>query len=234
MEKEAFEILKNIEDTWWHFGRKEAVHQALLKVGLKHETTVLDAGAGYGGMISLLSQYGTVDGTEPETEAALICKERGYSKFFNSEVEAVQQKRTYGLIGAFDVIEHVEDDKTFVKNLCALTKEGGLLVATVPAFQFLWGEHDVKHKHFRRHTVGSMRLLLEQSGYAVVYARYWNVFLFPVALLTRLMGKSGESGLHPHVFISRILSAVVWFEARLIRYIFIPFGLSVVIVGKKK
>jgi len=234
MEKEAFVILKNIEDTWWHYGRKQAVLSGLSSVNAQKGIKVLDVGAGFGGMFSLLSKYGAVDATEPETEAALACKERGYAQFFHSEEEALSLNQSYDLIGAFDVIEHVDDDATFVANLSKLTNQEGLLVATVPAFQWLWSEHDVHHMHFRRHTVKSMHRLLSNAGYDIVYARYWNVFLFPVVLLTRLLGKSGESGLHPHPLVTKVLKLLLWVEARVVRFVPIPFGLSVVIVGRKK
>lgn len=234
MEKDAFVILKNIEDTWWHYGRRQAVKEALTVAGVKKQNRVLDAGAGYGGMFGLLSLYGEVDASEPEHEALMVCKERGYKETFISEKDALVQNKQYDLIGAFDVIEHVDDDATFVSNLSTLTNKSGLLVATVPAFQFLWSEHDVHHMHFRRHTIASMKRLFEGAGYDIEYARYWNVFLFPVALVSRLLGKSGESGLHPHPFITSILKGVLWFESKVIRYIPIPFGLSVVIVGRKK
>lgn len=234
MNKEAFEILRALEDTWWHYGRKEAVRQALRKAGVGKNIRVLDVGAGYGGMISVLSSYGTVDGTEPEPEAALVCKERGYSEFFSSEIEALEKKKIYDLIGAFDVIEHVNDDTTFVSHLSQLTTKDGHLVATVPAFMFLWGVHDVTHMHYRRHTIATMKKLLEEAGYEVSYARYWNCFLFPAAVCMRLFGKTGESSLSPHPVVESILKSMVWAEARVVRFLPIPFGLSVVIVGKKK
>lgn len=233
MEKEAFTILKNIEDTWWHYGRSLAAKQALTAAGASTNSLVLDAGAGYGGMHGLLSQYGAVDATEPDNEALLVCTERGYHGTFVSETEALEQGKTYGLIGAFDVIEHVNNDAEFVSHLYKLSAKDGLLVATVPAFQWLWSEHDVHHMHFRRHTVVSMKKLLKDAGYDIVYTRYWNVFLFPVAVLTRLLGRSGESGLHPHPILAKILRALVYFESKITRYLYIPFGLSVVIVGKK-
>lgn len=234
MEKDAFIILRNIENTWWHFGRQQAVEQAIRSLGTLHTTSALDVGAGYGGMFSLLSPYGVVDGIEPEPEAAQVSKERGYHSFFASEIDVLTEEKQYDIVGAFDVIEHVKDDTVFVSNLYNLTKQGGILVATVPAFQWLWSKHDVTHKHFRRHTVKSMTTLLRGAGYSVVYRRYWNTFLFIPAVLMRMFGKSGESSLHPHPFIAELLQSILWLEVRIIRYIYIPFGLSVVIVGEKR
>lgn len=194
---------------------------------------MLDAGAGYGGMYSLLSEYGSVDATEPEESAALVCRKRGYQQVYKTESE-IPTDTLYNLIGAFDVIEHVDDDYTFVKNLYKHTSSEGVLVATVPAFQFLWSPHDVTHMHFRRHTKKSMTTLLERAGYEVVYVRYWNVLLFPLACCMRLLKKSGESSLHPHPWVAPALKSLLFLEAKIIRYIPIPFGLSVVIVARKK
>jgi SAM-dependent methyltransferase len=233
MNTEAFEILRELENTWWHKGRKAAVMKALSAVGTPVGGSVFDVGAGYGGMFDALRTYGEVDGSEPETEARAVAETRGYRKFFGTHKDALVEGAQYSLIGAFDVIEHIEDDVQFVQELAGLTKEGGYLVATVPAFQFLWGPHDVTHMHFRRHTTASMRKLLEGAGYEICYARYWNVFLFPVALVMRLLGRSGESGLHPYPLIRSVLQSLIWVEVRVVRYLPIPFGLSVVIVGKK-
>jgi SAM-dependent methyltransferase len=234
MNKEAFEILRELENTWWHKGRKAAVKKALHATGVTSVGDVFDVGAGYGGMFDALAPYGSVDGSEPEVEAQDVAKTRGYRTFFNTHRDALAHGKTYHLIGAFDVIEHIEDDVQFVRELSQLTMQGGYLVATVPAFQFLWGVHDVTHMHYRRHTTSSMRRLLESAGYEVAYLRYWNVLLFPVAALMRLLGKSGESGLHPKPFVAKTLEIMLTTEASIVRWLFIPFGLSVIIVGRKK
>ncbi len=233
MNTEAFDILRELENTWWHKGRKAAVMKALHAAGAPVGGSVFDVGAGYGGMFNTLSTFGNVDGSEPEAEARAVAETRGYRKFFDTHKAVLSEGGQYQLIGAFDVIEHIEDDVQFVKELSQLTVQGGHLVATVPAFQFLWGVHDVTHMHYRRHTTASMRKLLEGAGYEICHARYWNVFLFPVALVMRLLGRSGESGLHPHPLVRSVLQVLIWIEVRVVRYLPIPFGLSVVIVGRK-
>jgi SAM-dependent methyltransferase len=234
MQSKAFDILKSIEDTWWHYGRTEAVSSALKSAGVHTPCTcILDVGAGYGGMYEFLHRYGVVQGTEPEADAKQVCIERGYEKFFANPKEVLATSLRYDLIGAFDVIEHVEDDGSFVKELYDVTLPSGHIVATVPAFQFLWSTHDVTHMHFRRHTAGSMRKLLTAAGYEVVYVRYWNTTLFPIAVLMRLMGRSGEAGLHTSDIVTKVLKCMLWVEARVLRFVPIPFGLSVVIVGVK-
>ena len=234
MEREAFTILKKIERSWWYFGRMEAIKQALRATHFHAGVRVLDIGTGFGGMFRLLSRYGTVDGIEPDKEARVESSTKGYSNFFESDIEVLNRGMQYDLIGAFDVIEHTRDDFAFLSNLYKATQPGGVIIGTVPAFQWLWSEHDVSHHHYRRYTITSIKKVFVDVGYEVIYTRYWNVLLFPFVLLLRLFGKSGESGLYPHKAISMVLRIILWLEARVVRFLPIPFGLSIVVVGRKR
>ena len=83
-----------------------------------------------------------------------------------------------------DVIEHIEDDKGFLKMLISqevIDSKTNVLI-TVPAHQSLFSAHDVFLKHFRRYTVPSLQETLEacnlkplKSGYfffSLLSARY--------------------------------------------------------------
>jgi hypothetical protein len=67
-----------------------------------------------------------------------------------------------------DVIEHVEDDSNFVRDIVkGSLSESGWMLVSVPAFQGLFSEHDTQLKHFRRYSPRQCRLLLESSGLIV-------------------------------------------------------------------
>ena len=53
-----------------------------------------------------------------------------------------------------DVIEHVDDDVATLGAARTGVGEGGLLVVTVPAYQWLWSGHDEVLGHRRRYTAG--------------------------------------------------------------------------------
>ena len=55
---------------------------------------------------------------------------------------------------------------------------GGVLIVTVPAFQFLWGYHDELHHHRRRYRRGELVQRLKAAGLTVAYAGYFNSILF--------------------------------------------------------
>lgn len=233
MKKEAFKLLESLNGTWWHYGRILAVRRALQADLEKNNTnTVLDVGAGYGGMFDLLSKYGSVDAFEPNEEAVLSCERKEYSKVFRS-LDEILGGQTYDLVGAFDVIEHIEDDRDFVSKLFSITNIGGKIAVTVPAFQWLWSEHDVEHRHFRRYRRKEIEKLLKEAGYTVEYVGYWNILLFLPAAIVRLLGKSGGSSLHFHSFIDSMLKAVLWLESRCIPMIRFPFGTGIVAIAKR-
>jgi len=71
------------------------------------------------------------------------------------------QPGSFGAIGMFDVIEHIDDDRNFLASIAPLLAPGGRLYLTVPCHQWLWSQADVHAGHFRRHTTRSLMALLD-------------------------------------------------------------------------
>ena len=236
MERTAYALLEGMEASWWYQGRIAAIRAVLKHAGVQKVSTALDYGAGYGGMRStfgLLAEH--TDAFEPDGTARNAASKRGYRNIFADEESAF--KNSYDLIGLFDVLEHIEDDKAFLMRalpvLSRTDKISGRLVITVPAFMTLWGAHDVAHHHFRRYTKGSLRKLLTNVGYEVEYVSYWNCAMLIPASILRFAGRSGEGGLTPPQFVNAILHGLVNLEAFILQYVSLPFGLSIVVLVKK-
>jgi SAM-dependent methyltransferase len=69
---------------------------------------------------------------------------------------------------ALDVIEHIEDDRAFVGELFERIRPGGVLVVTVPAWPWLYSEHDVALGHWRRYTPGALEAVVSSAGFSVM------------------------------------------------------------------
>jgi SAM-dependent methyltransferase len=66
----------------------------------------------------------------------------------------------FDLVGAFDVIEHVEDDRQVFTELSRVLKDGGVLVFAVPLHAGFWTEFDDYVGHARRYEPADLPALL--------------------------------------------------------------------------
>lgn len=235
MKKEAFKLLHDIEGSWWYEGRKQVAIKVLNKFLGKNRinNNILDFGAGFGGMYGALSKFGVVSAFEPDHEAKRSCEAYGYKHVFVNREEALSGKHGINLVVLFDVMEHVKDHEVLSKMLYESLPKDGRVLITVPAFQWLWGKHDVEHQHYRRYTKSTIKKLLEDKGFEIEYASYWNMFLFLPAAAVRLLGKSGENSLKSKTWINALFSAVVGFERIFMPKTSLPFGTGIVVLAKK-
>ncbi len=233
MERKAFTLLLNGEHTWWYRGRRTVVERVLHRFVKKEiPLDILDIGAGWGGMLSILQPYGKVTALEPDAEARRACEARGYDNVLEQDVPTIVEK-SYDIIALFDVLEHTPDDAEFLTYLHRMLRDNGQLVLTVPAYQWLWSAHDVTHHHYRRYTRAELSFLLERSGFSVEYASYWNMsLLFPAAIL-RLFGVSGESSFAMPSFLDKIFFILISIESLFIPLLRLPFGMSIVVIAEK-
>lgn len=95
----------------------------------------------------------------------------------------------FDLIFLFDVLEHVEDDLSALIEIKKRLNENGKLILTVPAYQFLFGKFDVESFHFRRYNMGNISKLVNTSGFKINFSSYFNFWLFPLVLISRLIEK---------------------------------------------
>ncbi len=232
MTPDAFRLLRQSEDSWWYAGRREIVRRALTVVKRK-PLTLLDFGAGFGGMHDLLASYGRVVAYEPNRDAQQECHARGYETVIKDEAELRSDGGRFDVVGAFDVIEHIKEADSALELIRSKLAPEGLFVSTVPSFEWLWSEHDIAHQHQKRYTTATYRSLLERHGFRVLYLGYWNVFLFLPFVVARLFGESGERGLRLPRVLNQALKGIVRFEARWVPELTYPFGSSVICVATK-
>jgi SAM-dependent methyltransferase len=101
---------------------------------------------------------------------------------------ALPAEGNFDLITLLDVVEHVEDEQKFLKDVLALAKPGALVVVSVPAYQSLFTAHDVWLGHYRRYRMGRLQEVLRDSGLRVVDSGG----LFHGLLYARALGKLKE------------------------------------------
>lgn len=235
MKQEAFDLMRSGEHSWWYVGR-QAVVTGLMKrfcVDLTKDIRMLDVGAGFGSMWETLSSFGTVDAFEPEIRLHEVLQKRGYHSLFLSWKDVARSKEQYDVVGAFDVVEHSAKEAEILSHMFQSVRPGGYAIVSVPAYQWLWSHHDEINNHHRRYTASSLTHALSCAGFEVVYCSYWNTILFPLAVVARMFNKSGGSAFSDKGFINWLFTKVVSFEALLMKWIRLPWGLSVFAVARK-
>lgn len=230
-------------DHWWFVGRREII-SALLEHWLPAQQGrhILDVGCGTGGMLPLLARFGEVRGIEPEPMAIELCHRR-FPEFAvrQGAIPADLPVDSSGdLVTAFDVIEHIEDDRAAVRGLRATVRPGGMIAITVPAFRWLWSDHDVVNHHFRRYTLPGLVEVIEGAGLRVLHASYFNSLLLPFVAASRLSqrvrrerAEPGSDFSMPSPTVNRVLTKVMSQEARWIATRRVPFGVSLLVIASR-
>jgi len=222
---------------WWYRGTRFIYRSLLQCYVLSACGMVLDLGCGTGGNLRLLSAWGTVVGVEPWRPALAFCPS-GMAVLVQGTAEMLPFcDKTFGLVAALGVIEHVADDVKVLREMRRILRSDGTVLLLTSAFQFLWGRHDEANRHLRRYTARELREKAERAGLHVRFISYLNFFLFPVATLVRLfqrlLPRRGKAHLDmfpvPEPFNS-VLAGLLALEGWLMRWVKLPWGVSLVAV----
>jgi SAM-dependent methyltransferase len=186
-EREMKVMLDVDEHHWWYRGRRRIIRAELDRLELPAGARVLDAGCGSGRTLEELEDYGTVFGIELNPEAAEIARGRGHGEVRIGRLEELPwDDATFELVTCLDVLEHTPDDRVTLQELRRVTKPGGWLLLTVPAYQALWSTHDEVNHHFRRYAREMLRSAAIDSGWQVQRMTSFNSLLLAPAAAVRL------------------------------------------------
>ncbi|MGO9321314.1 MAG: class I SAM-dependent methyltransferase [Solirubrobacteraceae bacterium] len=225
---------------WWYRGRRKVLAGAIAGLGLPEPARILDAGCGSGRNMLELARLGSVTGVELSDTSVALARERGVGEVIaGSVLEMPFADDSFDLAVSLDVIEHLEDDLTALRELRRTVAPGGALLVTVPAYQWLWSGHDVINHHHRRYTRRSLQRVAEQAGWRQQRTSYFNSLLLPAAIVLRVLdrinrARTTETSLDlwiPPEPVNWLLERPLTLEAALIaRGGRIPAGLSLLAV----
>lgn len=239
MENNEYYLMYEKEDSnWWFKGRRYIAISILKRIYQKNKRLkILDFGCGTGRNIIELKKFGDVGGIDIAAKSKEFCKKRGLSiklvDISKKEANFKCYEKKYDLITAFDVIEHIGDDMLVLKRLKSFLKNDGVLLITVPAFDFLWSNHDKVLHHKRRYNKKELITKLKRGGFSIELVSYYNLFIFPFAILRKIINpKSSSVGLTKDWF-GGIFKYLYMLEEALIRKNKVPFGVSIICVAKK-
>jgi SAM-dependent methyltransferase len=238
-----------VEDVhWWFVGRRRILLQVLdryLGHNGSHERRILDVGCGTGTMLTYLAAFGRAEGVDIDEEAIGYCRERGLENVRLGEADKLPfDDGTFDLVTALDVVEHLDDDGSALREMRRVLRQGGLLLVTVPAHMFLWGDQDEVNMHRRRYAPAELRERLLSNGFEVLRLSHMNALLFPPIALARLLRRA-EHRLRPGIPhesdfrypapppVNFMLSHLFAAEGPILRRVDIPIGVSILALAQK-
>ena len=245
MQQHTYAIMDEVEGShWWFVGRRAILDSFLKGIVAKLQSAdtklrILDVGCGTGANIEMLSSYGEAEGVDVSDDALEFCRRKGLKVQKGLAEKLPYPDETFDLTTALDVVEHLDDDISGLKEMYRVTRSGGYSLIFVPAFMWLWGVQDDISNHRIRYTKKQIVDRLKAAGYKIERATYANWTFFAPILggrtLMKLTGIKPESENNINVSaLNGIFGKLFAAERFWLRNFDFPFGVSIVVVAKKQ
>ncbi|MGN6371644.1 MAG: methyltransferase domain-containing protein, partial [Solirubrobacteraceae bacterium] len=171
---------------WWYQGRRRVLERTIGGLSLPAGARILDAGCGSGRNMVDLAHHGTVTGVELSPTSVRLARERSIGEVVEGSVlDMPFDDGSFDVSVSLDVIEHLSDDVAALGELRRVTAPGGVLLVTVPAYQWLWSGHDEINHHHRRYNRRTLVAAAESAGWRGERATPFNSRLLPMAIVLR-------------------------------------------------
>lgn len=242
MEQATYAVEAAIEaDHWWFAGRRRLFSREIRRLGLGPDAQILDVGTSTGSNLRMLRDLGfrNVKGLDFSEEAIRFCAEKGLGTVYQGDVCSIPfDAGSFDLVLATDIIEHVDNDGQALHELARVSKPGGSILMTVPAFQQLWGPQDVVAHHKRRYRQAAFNNAVDETGLSVERSYYFNFILFgPIWLARLLLNATGvtprsENDLN-NGFTNAVFGALFHLDCLLAPVVRPPFGVSILTLARR-
>jgi SAM-dependent methyltransferase len=225
------------DEHWWFCGRRAIAEAVIRGLDLPAKATIVEIGAGTGGNMRMLEQFGAVTAVEMSDLAREIAREKTGRDFLAGHLpdNIPVAPQSCDFVCLFDVLEHVAEDEASLRAIREMLKPGGRVILTVPAHQWLWSTHDVGLHHMRRYSRNLLRERIEKAGFAIDRMSYTNAALFPAAVLARLVDRvrnptrpAGHAT--PPKPVNAAMKALFSAEGLIVPNTALPFGISLLAV----
>ena len=236
-----YDKMDSLENSHPWFVAKRNFLQYFLNEHLPIPARILDIGCGTGAVMRALIDRGyDVVGVDPCPDALNYCRRKGLDAIEASAEQTGQDDSSFDGVVCLDVLEHLANDKDGIEEIFRVLKPDGIAIIAVPAHQRLYSAHDEGLHHFRRY--GRKQLCdLFGIGWEIKEITWLHAsILLPLTAKRILLKIAGIGPSSSDVkSVSALASGLLSFIYRcelLCLEIFggLPFGLSLLIVAKKK
>lgn len=239
MEKYLYADLYELEEKhWWHVSKRETCFYLISKFLKSENPKILDVGCGAGKNMETFGRIGKIWGIDIEKESMNYCLMRGLRKIkLASSEKTGYPDNFFNLVSLLDVLEHTEEKKTLTE-MRRILKKNGLILITVPAYNWLWSRWDEILHHKRRYNKKQLTGVLEENRFKILEISYMHPYLIlPVYIIRFIRSKfSGRKYKSDFQIINPLLNffllAIARLQLKLMHLISIPFGTSIICIAK--
>ena len=240
---DIFDQLVGVEDkSFWFRARNRLIVQIVSEI-TRQGDSFLEIGCGTGYVLrALAEQCGLrVTGSELFAEGLEHARRRlPNADYVELDAREMPYKESFDGVGAFDVLEHIDDDLRVLKGLCRAVRPGGFVLLTVPQHPSLWSAADTYAHHVRRYRRKELVDRVRRAGLEPVRVTSFVTSLLPLMALSRWRQKRAEhvydpiAELLPPNVINQALEIILNIECALIKYGFnLPAGGSLIVVAQR-
>lgn len=226
--------------SFWFRSRNELLAWALERYFPQAES-FLEVGCGTGFVLAGLRERFPalrVEGAELDPNGLEFARRRLPGvPLYRMDARRIPFDAEFDVVGAFDVVEHVDEDELALHEIARAAKPGGGVLVTVPQHPSLWSVADEIGHHKRRYTRADLVAKLHHAGLSVERVTSFVTVLLPAMWLSRRRARSAddavaELGLAPRL--DRWLERTMTVERRLIRAgVSFPAGGSLLAVARR-
>ena len=181
-----------IEKDFWWFKVRRFFFSNEIKRLINKKQKILDIGSSSGTNLRMFEEMGYKNyvGIELSRVAINHCKKKGFSKIIHGDACNLPfDSNSKDFIIASDILEHIDHHELALSEIKRVLKKNSFAIITVPAFNFLWSNHDVSSMHKRRYTKRILRDLLKKKDLSIEKIFYFNFLLFFPILCARYFFK---------------------------------------------
>ena len=226
---------------WWFVGRRSIIDRLLRRFRV-NAGLAIDVGCGSGRNLEVLAAHArSVAGVDCSASAVRLTAARGFAAIQADGNLLPLADGSVDLVTALDALEHMEDDIRTLREFHRVLRPGGRLLLAVPAYRFLWSEHDEALRHRRRYLASELHIKLTNTGFDVEKRSYAVFFaFFPIVLYRLARGLVPKDPMAPKASyvmlpkpLNRFFQGLLELEAQLMRVINFPFGTSIIMLARR-
>ncbi len=244
MDRSAYDVYFELDQKhFWRIGKRRLVLSSIVRqINPDRPLRIMDIGGCCSVITKSLEAFGDVCCVEPdESMVALASELQGVNVMHGTLPDGLPNGGPFDLVTLLDVLEHVDEDGPSLSSIFELLKPGGWILCTVPAYMWLWSDHDRSVHHKRRYTRPHLKTLMREAGFQVRRITHYTSLLLPLVaaerMIKRLKPQAEEEVAYtvkvPQRWMNGMLSGVMGIERGLLRITDLPFGSSILAVGRK-